>query len=65
MNLTTLKGLLLSKTVWFNLLTILSLIAVGDDIKQFVSADTIIKIQAAINIIIRFFTTQSLEQKGK
>lgn len=59
----TLIGLLKSKTFWFNLLTILSMIAIGDDIKHFVSTDTIIKGQAAINIALRFFTTESLASK--
>lgn len=60
----TLTGLLKSKIFWFNLLTVLSMVAIGDDIKHFVSADTVIKIQAAINIALRFFTSQALSAKG-
>lgn len=60
----TVKGLIHSKIFWFNLLTVLSMIAVGDDIKQFVSTDSIIKIQAGINILLRFFTSQALADKA-
>lgn len=63
--LTWFNRLIRSKTIIFNVLTVLSLVLVGDDIKEFVSADTIIKIQAAVNIILRFATSTALSEKGE
>lgn len=50
-----------SKVLIFNVLTLLSVVLVGDDIKEFVSTDTIIKVQAGVNILLRFFTGNSLK----
>lgn len=59
----TVAGLMRSKTFWFNFLTLLSMVAIGDDIKQFMTEATIIKVQAAVNIALRFFTSQALSAK--
>lgn len=59
----TVKGMLLSKTVWLNVLMAFAVIVDGDDIKQFISLETLVKIQAGLNIVMRFYTRVALADK--
>ena len=58
-------GLVKSKTFWVNAVVLMSAIVAGDDIKQFIDPDVLVKVQAMVNILLRILTTQSLPEKGR
>ncbi len=64
--MTVLKGILKSKTIWGNIIAILAILYTlhyGEPIPQ-LDAQTQAIIIAIYNVIIRFFTQESLYRKG-
>ena len=57
-------GLMKSKTWWFNAATLAAAIVASEDVKQFISLEWLVKIQALVNILLRIVTTQSVSAKG-
>lgn len=57
------NGMLLSKVFWLNLLMAFVVIADGEDVKQFVSMESLVKIQAGLNIVLRLYTRVAVEDK--
>jgi hypothetical protein len=61
---TLLSGSLRSKTVWFNVLSLLAIVFASEPMQQFVAAETLLMLQAAVNLILRFVTTQAVTSKA-
>lgn len=60
----TLLGALRSKTVWFNVIGILSVLFASEQIQAIIAPEYLLIIQAGINIVLRRLTTQSLASKA-
>lgn len=56
-------GALKSKTMWVNAVVLVSTLVAMDEIKHFISPETLIKVQAILNILLRAFTWQPISEK--
>lgn len=59
------SGALRSRTVWLNGLVLLSSLLAVDEVSTVITPEHLLSLQAAINLILRVVTSQSLAEKGK
>lgn len=62
--MSVLLGALKSKTIWINVLGLAGIVLASDQIKIFVSPEHAMAALAAVNIVLRFFTSTSLTEKA-
>jgi hypothetical protein len=53
-----------SKTILFNVLTLVAMVAASDQLQTLVSAERLVQVQAVVNLLLRVLTTTSLAAKA-